>query len=82
MFTAAIVSVKVPIWFTFTKIEFAIPFSIPVDKRSTLVTNKSSPTNCTLFPIFSVKYFHPSQSSSYIPSSIEIIGYLAASSAK
>ena len=81
IFTAAIVSVKVPIWFTFTRIELAIPFSIPVDKRSTLVTNKSSPTNCVLSPINSVKYFQPSQSFSCIPSSIEIIGYLVANSA-
>ena len=39
MFTAAIVSVKEPIWFTLIKIELAIPFSIPFAKRSTFVTN-------------------------------------------
>ena len=56
----------------------AIPSEIPLPKRSTLVTNKSSPTNCTLSPILSVKYFQPSQSFSSIPSSIEIIGYFEA----
>ena len=82
MFTAAIVSVSVPIWLTLIRIEFAIPSEIPRPKRSTLVTNKSSPTNCVLSPIFSVRYFHPSQSFSSIPSSIEMIGYFEASSAK
>ena len=42
----------------------AIPFSIPLESLSTLVTNKSSPTNCTLSPILVVKFFHASQSSS------------------
>ena len=44
-FTALIVSVSEPIWFTLTKIEFATSFSIPILKRAGLVTNKSSPTN-------------------------------------
>ena len=43
--TAAIVSVSVPIWFTFIRTELAILFSTPLDNRSTLVTNKSSPTS-------------------------------------
>lgn len=36
----------------------------------------SSPTICTLPPSLSVSIFHPGQSFSDIPSSIEIIGYL------
>ena len=47
---------------------------IPSDKRAGLVTNRSSPTNCTLSPSASVKAFQPSQSSSAMPSSIEIMG--------
>ena len=43
--TAAIVSVRVPIWLTLISIEFAIFLSIPLASRFTLVTNKSSPTN-------------------------------------
>jgi len=45
MFTAAIVSESVPIWFTLIKIEFAVSFAIPFANLSTFVTNKSSPTN-------------------------------------
>jgi enolase len=39
-----------------------------------LVTNKSSPTSCTLSPIFLLSKSQPSQSPSSMPSSIESIG--------
>ena len=68
------VSDRVPIWFTLTRIEFAIPARIPRDSRSTLVTNKSSPTSCTLPPSFFVSWAQPSQSSSASPSSMLTIG--------
>src|SRR5688572_2601106 len=73
--TALMVSVIVPIWFTFTSNPFAILLSIPCCKRSTLVTKRSSPTNWHLSPTASVSIFHPSQSSSAQPSSIDLIGY-------
>ncbi len=41
------VSVSVPIWFTLTRMELAHPSSIPRCSRSTLVTNRSSPTSWT-----------------------------------
>ena len=37
---ASSVSVSVPIWFTFTRIEFATPISMPFVRRAVLVTNK------------------------------------------
>src|SRR5947207_8953247 len=73
--TAFIVSVTVPIWFTFTSNALAIPLSIPCCNLVTLVTNRSSPTNWHLSPTVLVRNFHPSQSSSAIPSSMEAIGY-------
>ncbi len=75
--TVSIVSVNEPIWFTLTKTAFATPFSIPSCKRFTFVTNKSSPTNWHLEPINFVCSAQPAQSSSAIPSSIEMIGYLS-----
>jgi hypothetical protein len=74
---ASKVSVKVPIWLTLIRIELAIPSSIPRANFSVLVTNKSSPTNCTVLPNFSVNCLNPSQSCSSNPSSSEMIGYLA-----
>ena len=68
------VSDKVPIWFGFTKILFADFSLIPFSKRLVLVTNKSSPTICTLFPIALVIFFQDSQSSSANGSSIDLIG--------
>ena len=73
--TALMVSVSVPIWFTFTSRPLAMPLSIPVCKRFTLVTNRSSPTSWHLLPTAWVRAFQPFQSSSAIPSSIEAIGY-------
>ena len=43
-------SVSVPIWFTFTRIAFATPSSIPRRRKSTFVTKRSSPTSCTRSP--------------------------------
>ena len=42
-----------------------------------LVTNRSSPTSCTFLPRRSVRCFQPSQSSSAMPSSMLMIGYLS-----
>ena len=74
MSIAASVSVSVPIWLTLTRIELATPESIPRFNRSVFVTNRSSPTSCTVSPIRSVSVRQPSQSSSSMPSSIERIG--------
>ena len=74
MSTASMVSVSVPIWFTFTKMLLAMFFSMPSLKRWVLVTNKSSPTSWTLSPMVSVSSFQPSQSSSLMPSSMLTIG--------
>ena len=71
---ASSVSVNVPIWFTFTRIEFAVPDAMPRRSRSELVTNRSSPTSCTFAPSRSVSSFQPSQSSSAQPSSMDAIG--------
>ena len=73
--TARIVSVSEPIWLTFTSMEFADPRSMPMAKRSGLVTKRSSPTNWQRSPRVSVKSFQPSQSSSSHPSSMLMIGY-------
>ena len=70
----SIVSLNVPIWFGFIRIAFPAPLSIPSLSRILLVTNKSSPTNCTFGLRVLVSSFQPSQSSSAIPSSIEKIG--------
>src|ERR1035438_3360908 len=51
---ASRVSVSVPIWLTFTRIEFAVPVSIPRLRNFVFVTNKSSPTSCSLSPSLSV----------------------------
>ena len=75
MVTALMVSVRVPIWFTFTNKALAIPLSMPICSLSTLVTNKSSPTIWHLLPMACVRAFQPFQSSSAIPSSIEAMGY-------
>ena len=67
-------SVRVPIWLTLIRIELATPISIPRRRRSGLVTKRSSPTSWQRSPIFSVRAFQPSQSSSSMPSSIETTG--------
>src|SRR3569833_4609275 len=54
--------------------ELATPFSMPSIRMTVLVTNKSSPTNCTCLPRRSVSSFQPAQSSSAMPSSIETLG--------
>src|SRR4051794_23376276 len=81
MATVSIVSVNVPIWFTLTRIELATRASMPRESRSTLVTNRSSPTSCTRDPTRSVNADQPSQSSSAMPSSIDTIGYRSHQSA-
>ena len=57
------------------KIEFADFVSIPFLSLFSLVTNKSSPTICTCFPISEVNFVHALQSSSAKGSSIDFIGY-------
>ena len=71
---AARVSVRVPIWLTLTRIEFAAPVSMPCCRTAVWVTNKSSPTSCTRSPNRAVSARQPSQSSSAIPSSMVMIG--------
>ena len=78
--TASSVSVREPIWFTFTRMELAVPVSMPFFKNFTLVTKRSSPTSCTLSPILSVNFFHVVQSLSPQPSSMETMGLFHASS--
>src|SRR6478752_3203208 len=48
--TASSVSDSVPIWLTLTRIALPAPRSMPCASRSTLVTNRSSPTSCTRPP--------------------------------
>ena len=48
MSMAASVSVSVPIWFTLMRIALAIFLSMPSFRIFVLVTNRSSPTSCTL----------------------------------
>src|SRR6266540_1976731 len=68
------VSVRVPIWFSLMSTEFATPFSIAWRTMAGFVTKMSSPTSFTLLPSFSVIAFHPSQSPSASPSSIDQMG--------
>ena len=70
------VSERVPIWFNFTRIEFADFSFIPFFNLSSLVTNKSSPTIWIVLPISLVIFFHAFQSSSAKGSSIDLIGKL------
>src|SRR6266849_3119376 len=79
---ASIVSVTLPIWFSLIRIALAMPSLIPRDNRSVLVTNRSSPTSWIFFfdpllPTLCVGCFHPAQSSSAMPSSIDTIGYFS-----
>ena len=50
------VSVNVPIWLIFIKMEFAIPKFIPFCRSLVFVTNKSSPTNWIFDPNFLVNH--------------------------
>ena len=72
--TDSIVSVSVPIWFTFTSTLLAALFVMPSLIRSVLVTNRSSPTSWTRLPSAWVSATQPSQSFSAMPSSIDTIG--------
>src|SRR3954468_13098884 len=58
------------------RMELATPSSIPCCNLSGLVTNRSSPTSCILFPSSLLISDHPCQSSSASPSSIDTMGYL------
>ena len=68
------VSVKVPIWLGFTKILLADFSFIPFSNLLEFVTNKSSPTIWTLFPMAEVIFFLDCQSSSANGSSMDLIG--------
>ena len=68
---ASSVSVSVPIWLTFTRIELPTPSSMPRRRRSGFVTKRSSPTSWTESPSSRVSCVQPSQSSSAAPSSID-----------
>ncbi|MNL74434.1 hypothetical protein D3C87_2000720 [compost metagenome] len=57
--------------------ELAIFLSMPSFRILVLVTNRSSPTSCTLAARRSVRIFQPSQSPSAMPSSMEMMGYLS-----
>src|SRR5215813_4849466 len=57
------------------RMALAMLLSIPCWRIFGLVQNKSSPTRSDKVPSFSVNAFHPSQSSSAMPSSMETIGY-------
>ena len=72
--TTSKVSDKVPIWFGLTRILLADLLSIPFFNLLEFVTNKSSPTIWTFFPISFVIFFQDSQSSSAKGSSIDFIG--------
>src|SRR5207247_668907 len=67
-------AVRVPIWFTFTSTALPTPSAMPRARISGFVTKRSSPTSCTLEPRAAVKAFHPGQSFSPRPSSMETIG--------
>ena len=60
------VSVRVPIWLTFTRMALATPPAMPRSSRSTFVTKMSSPTSWTRPPSALVCATQPSQSSSAI----------------
>ena len=76
------VSVTVPIWLSFIRMELATPFSMPSLRMALLVQNKSSPTNSILLPRVSVSFFQPAQSFSAKPSSMEMMGYCLTQSAQ
>jgi len=72
--TASRVSVRVPIWFTFTRIALPAPFSMPSRRIAGLVTKRSSPTTCRRSPTALVSFVQVGQSSSARPSSMETTG--------
>ena len=74
---ASSVSVRVPIWFTLIRMLLPAARAMPSARRFVFVTNRSSPTSCTLPPSSFVSFCQPSQSSSARPSSIERIGHFA-----
>jgi hypothetical protein len=72
--TASSVSVRVPIWLSLTSREFAALSSMPLARRSGLVTNRSSPTIWTLSPILPTSSDQVPHSSSDSGSSMETSG--------
>ena len=79
---AWIVSVSVPIWFSLIKMLLQLRSRIARRKNVTLVTSRSSPTNCTRSPSRSVSRRQPFQSSSASPSSMLTMGYLLTQSSQ
>src|SRR5208283_3240160 len=73
---ASKVSETVPIWFSLMRMALAVPVSMPRARRVVFVTKMSSPTSWRRVPRRLVCAFHPSQSSSEQPSSMETMGYL------
>ena len=71
----SIVSDNVPIWLGLINIVLAVFKLMPFNRRSLLVTNKSSPTIWMLLFISFVRLIHEFQSSSKNGSSIDLIGY-------
>src|SRR5450432_2806743 len=64
------------------RMALAMPSLMPRDRRSVLVTKRSSPTSWIFFlddllPTLSVSDFQPAQSSSAMPSSMETMGYFS-----
>src|SRR5215469_9108656 len=79
---ASMVSVTLPIWLSLMRMALAMPSLMPRDRRSVLVTNRSSPTSWIFFfedllPTLCVSAFQPAQSSSAMPSSRDTIGYFS-----
>src|SRR5512136_3070835 len=74
-------SVRVPTWFGFIRTELEAWLVMPRSRRLMLVAYKSSPTSCTFWPSLSRRECHPCQSSSAMPSSMLMMGKLAAHSA-
>src|SRR5205814_9050033 len=65
------------------RMALAMPSLMPRERRVVLVTKRSSPTSWIFFfevllPILCVRDFHPAQSSSAMPSSMDTIGYFSA----
>ena len=82
MSIAASVSLSVPIWFGLMRMALAMPSAMPRPRMDVLVTNRSSPTSWTRDPSAFVSSAQPAQSSSAMPSSIEMIGYWPARPAR
>ena len=71
---ASRVSERVPIWLSLMRMELPQPSWMPLERRSVLVTKRSSPTSWTRPPSSFVSSCQPSQSSSSRASSMEKMG--------